>query len=378
MPKIIHILSGDLWAGAEVMAINLLRALTAAGYDRLTAVLLNDGPVAETLRAGGLNVAVIPESGRSFSGIVRDFRRIIRDIEADVIHSHGYKENLINYAAVKAPGGIRPGPGLVATQHGMPEAWGHAVSVKRVAIRRLNFFLLAHCFDCCVAVSRDLKKALAAASGIRPDKIAVIRNGITMPEIPGRRDNKTFLAGSCGRLFPVKNFALFVEIAAQVKFLVPDIHFVLAGDGPQKEMIERLCRDHGLTGIFSMPGHVSDMGRLYREMDVFINTSFHEGLPMSVLEAMAHGVPVIAPRVGGFPEIVENGVDGFLINGHSVDGFAQKCLELFNDDGMRTRMSAAARRKIEKKFSSAQMAIDYGRLYNRIARPGRRKQAACG
>ena len=59
MPKIIHILSGDLWAGAEVMAINLLRALTAAGYDRLTAVLLNDGPVAEALRAGGLNVAVI-------------------------------------------------------------------------------------------------------------------------------------------------------------------------------------------------------------------------------------------------------------------------------------------------------------------------------
>lgn len=362
--KILHILSGDLWAGAEVMAVNLLKVFNAKGHCNLIVVLLNEGRVAEVLRSAGLKVFVIPESNRSFARLLLDFRKIIKDFCPEIIHSHRYKENLISYLAAGRWTRGNARPLLVSTQHGMPEEGdGRKPSIKSRIIRSMNYFLLSGGFDQCVAVSEDLKANMIQQLGLRRGKITTIRNGIAAPESAAATGRKEFVVGSCGRLFAVKNFALFVEIAAMIRSQLSDVRFVLAGDGPQREALSQLCRRHGLDGIFSMPGHVDDMACLYKGMDLFINTSFHEGIPMSVLEALGHGVPVLAPRVGGFPEIIDHGKDGFLIDGYDPGLFAEKCVEILSDRKLLASMSSAARKKVETKFSSARMADDYFHLY---------------
>lgn len=367
IPRVVHILSGDLWAGAEVMAVNLLKGLNASGYCHLVVVLLNEGRVAQTLRSDGLKVFVIPESNTSFAHILLSFRKIIKDFCPDIIHSHRYKENVISYLASGRwiTGNARPL--LVSTQHGMPEGYGRKPSIKSRIISSINYFLLSRGFDQCVAVSEDLRANMIQHLGLRREKIPTIRNGIAIPESSATIGRKEFVVGSCGRFFSVKNFTLFVEIAAMLRSRLSEVRFVLAGDGPQREALSQLCRSHGLDGIFSMPGHVDDMASLYNGMDLFINTSLHEGIPMSVLEALGHGVPVLAPRVGGFPEIIDHGKDGFLIEGHDPGLFAGTCVEILTDRKLLFSMSSAARDKVKTKFSSARMADDYFHLYNGLS-----------
>ena len=95
--------------------------------------------------------------------------------------------------------------------------------------------------------------------------------------------------------------------------------------GLKKEGITSLVREYKLEQAFRLLGFVDDMEGFYQSLDLYINTSLHEGLPMGILEAMSYGIPVIAPKCGGLPEIIDNGIDGFLIEGRNPKGFAKKC-----------------------------------------------------
>jgi glycosyltransferase involved in cell wall biosynthesis len=108
------------------------------------------------------------------------------------------------------------------------------------------------------------------------------------------------------------------------------------------------------------------MTGFYAGIDIYLNTSLHEGIPMSVLEAMAHGLPVVAPAVGGIVEIIEDGVEGFLVEGRSPQAFAKKCI-LLQDGELRLKMGRAARARVEKAFSAQAMAQEYYRLYRELA-----------
>jgi glycosyltransferase involved in cell wall biosynthesis len=121
-----------------------------------------------------------------------------------------------------------------------------------------------------------------------------------------------------------------------------------------------------MEGVFKLRGHIEDMPSFYSGIDVYINTSVHEGIPMSILEAMANGVPVIAPRVGGIAEIIDDEIEGFLITTRNPEDFAERCLRL-KDPELRRRMGAAARKKIERHFSAEKMASDYLKLYYELA-----------
>jgi len=130
--------------------------------------------------------------------------------------------------------------------------------------------------------------------------------------------------GSAGRLFPVKGYDFFIEVAAKVMSVSEQVQFVIAGDGPERQRLERAIGKRGLRNRFTLLGHVDDMAGFYKGLDVYVSTSVHEGIPMSVLEAMGHGLPVVVPYVGGFPEIVEDGECGYLVAERSADLFARK------------------------------------------------------
>ena len=158
-----------------------------------------------------------------------------------------------------------------------------------------------------------------------------------------------------------------VEVAKLTAKKTNQIKFRLAGDGPKHSELCSLINQYGLNEVFDMNGHVDNMSNFYHELDVYINTSIHEGIPMSILEAMSQGLPVIAPNVGGISEIVDDGVDGYLIENRDPQVFSEKCIELFENRELYNKMSKAAREKIEASFSARQMAEEYYKLYLKVA-----------
>jgi len=357
-----HVLSGDLWAGAEVLAWTLLQGLNERQNVALKAILLNEGEAAQAIRTAGVEVCILDERNMTFRQLLVGLRKHLRDFAPQIVHAHRYKENLLCYGAAL---GMRSKPILAATQHGMPETYANTPLRYRM-INRGNFLLLSRFYDVTVAVSQEMHNALVLDYGFQPKKLEVVYNGIRLPQNSERDRSGHFCVGTCGRLVPVKNYALFLKAAERIAKVHPEIRFVLAGDGPEEESLKSLVAELGLHDRVSMPGHVDDMASFYERIDLFVNTSIHEGIPMSVLEAMGHGVPVVIPKVGGLGEIVDDGKDGFLIPPNNLDLYVKRCLQLYSDEGLRIRLTKAARKKIAHKFTIDRMTEAYLHLYNNL------------
>jgi glycosyltransferase involved in cell wall biosynthesis len=360
MVRVFHIISGDLWAGAEVMAYNLLKELIQYRDLELSAIILNEGKLVDEIRRVGISVNVIDERTLSFFQILSAIKKIFKNRVPNLIHSHRYKENLLAYLASRTVKDIK----LIGTLHGMPEASRGKGNPRHRFISMLNIIVLSKGFQYVVAVSKDLAKAFVKQYGLKKNTVKVIHNGIEIPEkLAGGDSRDFFVIGSAGRFFGVKGYPLMVDIANQVVQGTTGIRFELAGDGPELGRIHDLIQGYGLERCFLLRGFVDDVSNFYRGLDLYLNTSLHEGIPLSVLEAMAHGLPVVAPSVGGLKEILQNGVQGYLVESRNPGDFAEKCLHLYNNRELVDEMSSAARERIMKEFSIEAMARQYHDLY---------------
>ena len=353
--------SGDLWAGAEVMVYQLCTGLADCRDLELVVILLNSGHLQNELERAGIKVHLIEESTHSFFSLIQHIKKIVSDFSPDIIHSHRYKENLLAWLASRGRRHIS----LVSTQHGMPEM-ANSIPDLRQRIRTALFFkLLSYAFDRTVAVSHEMQQKLIKIHGFTSDNLAVIHNGINIPEEAEPSLGRRIVVGSAGRLFPVKDFSLFVDVAKIVLTQNDNLDFVLAGDGPEYTHLKNKVAEYGLLDRFRFLGHVSDMKSFYRGLDIYINTSVHEGIPMSVLEAMSYGLPVVVPDVGGLPEIVADSISGFLIRAREPGDFAEKILFLY-DIKNRRKIGRAARQRVMDSFSREYMVNAYYELYKEL------------
>jgi len=359
--RITILASGDLWAGAEVVVYHLVRGLLDLPEVQLSAVFLNRGRLADEVADLGGDVHILDEAEHSFFSLARNFKKLISQLKPDILHSHRYKENFLAWYASRGSSGLR----LIATQHGMPERFGRTSFKSRIR-SFLSFYLLSHSFSRTVAVSEEMRETLITEYGFHATSISVIHNGIPIPESQPFSTKKPIAIGSAGRMFPVKGFELLVEIASTVIPAMGNVVFVIAGNGPQYDLLQEKIVRYGLTSSFQLPGHIDDMDKFYQDLDIYINTSVHEGIPMSVLEAMSHGLPVVVPNVGGFPEIVEEGINGYLVDNRDPSMFAARCVELLSDTEKRKQMAGSARQRVVGHFSRAAMANQYYQLYQKL------------
>src|SRR5258706_11441816 len=345
------------------MASHLLSGLnTLPGID-LFVILLNKGRLSDDLQNAGIPTYVLDEGKQSFLEITWLVTKAVRSWAPHILHSHRYKENILSYLVSLT---LRKGASLVSTQHGMPEFYNGGPSLLHRLKSHTNYRLLATRFYKTVAVSSDIKQSLIRNYGFQEERIETIRNGIAVPDVRDwAREKEGFVIGSAGRFVPVKDYPLMVEVAKEVSAIDHKIRFELAGDGPMLGDVQGLIRKYGLERRFTLRGFVRDVSAFYEGLAVYLNTSLHEGIPMSVLEAMAHGVPPIAPRVGGFEEIVTDGVDGYLVDGRNPQDFAEKCLSLYRNPTLRQSMGQAAREKVVQQFSVERMTDAYLNLYTR-------------
>jgi glycosyltransferase involved in cell wall biosynthesis len=359
-----HILSGDLWAGAEIMVFHLLKGLAAYPELALTAVLLNEGRLSEELRKSGVPTVVIDEGQFSFPGMALRFRGLWTKRFPDVLHAHRYKENLLAALATRNGGPS----GLISTLHGMPETMAGISGMKGGLAIRWNHRTLSRRFHKVVAVSHDLRERLVSSLRYPEEKVVVIYNGIEIPEpISRRQSTESFVVGSAGRLVPVKDYPLMVDIAREALHIAPEIRFELAGDGPEMPIVIGRIEKYRLQSTFRCKGFLQDIDPFYRGLDLYMSSSVHEGIPISVLEAMAHGLPIVAPNVGGLKEIIEHGIQGYLIEGRNPADFAAAINILHRDSHLRRRMGEAARRRVEERFNIQRTACAYRDLYLDVA-----------
>ena len=362
MVKVCHIVSGDLWAGAEVLVFQLLKGLAGCPDIVPSAIILNEGRLAAEIRSLGIPIRVIDERVNSFHRILREAKEWLRSDPPDCLHAHRYKENLLAWLLNRGMKGLK----LFATQHGMPEILGDKSGIKHRLITQSNLRLIRG-FYRVVCVSRDIREMFLWKYGFPEESTCTIPNGVELP-VPDQRGNRRkagdlFLIGSSGRFFPVKDYPLFVRIAKEVKSRGAPIRFELAGDGPGTEEVEKLIREFDLGNTVFLKGCLHEMSVFYRNLDLYLNTSIHEGIPMSVLEAMSYGLPVIAPNVGGIKEIIDEGIQGHLIDGRDPKKYAAKCVSLFEDRETLHGMAVAARAKVEREFSIERIVRDYRNLY---------------
>ena len=303
------------------------------------------------------------KTDRSLLNIGYKLYLLLREYRPHIVHSHRYKENILSCGTTRFRSGIK----LVTTQHGMPEIFSGPKKTKQSVVTGFNFFLMKKVFEKVVCVSCDIKKRFAKRYGFSPELLAVIHNGINLPSYNNKPVQEgTFCIGTAGRLFPIKDFPLFIRIADKILKTDKNIRFLLAGEGPERPYLQTLVEQYRLSDHIEFLGHIDNMPHFYNQLDLYLNTSVHEGIPMSILEAMAHGIPVVAPEIGGLCEIVEHARNGYLIKSRDPIDYAGVCLDINGDRKLLERLSLAARERVVTLFSAEQMAENYYKLYREL------------
>ena len=349
------------------MIYTLFEGLAGDREVELAALSLNHSTLSRRLERLGYEVHVIPETRESFAAIAMAACARFRRGAFDVIHSHRVKQNCLAVCLSK----VLRVRNLIATLHGLPEESSNGRVRMRDWLKGvLDPIVLRRAFATVVVVSEEMHERMQLVGGAPPGALVRIHNGIRIPEAvpsapPDAREGCHI--GSVGRLVPVKDYDLFLRTAAAVSAARPETRFSILGDGPLREPLLARARTLGLQNAFAILPPIEDPWPFYASLDVYLNTSLHEGLPLSVLEAMACEKPVVAPRVGGIPEIVEDGEggQGLLPRERSPEELARSCLDLLADPERRRSMGRRGRERVRREFSSARMVEAYKSLYLR-------------
>lgn len=363
---VLQVFSGDLWAGAERMIASLMVRLKGHSDIYLIALSLNEGQLTSALRSSGIETHVIAESHTAFPSLVQQVSRLFKGRKIELIHSHRNKENLLALCVQKKLGARR----LVATLHGLSETMGlgGVARLRMFAQEKLDWAILSHRFDTVVAVSEDIRQSLMHRHCWSQMKVEVIHNGIDVPPSVKTRSGcgQPFRIGTVGRLVPVKDYDLFLEVAQALLDLRENVQLSILGEGPLRAYLETRVKQLGLRDVVQVLGFCPDPTEFYYSLDLYLNTSIHEGIPLSILEAMACGLPIVAPWVGGIPEIVTHDDHGILIQTRKPSDFAEACRRLMREHKTRERMGQKGRERVHGSFSSERMADSYRRLYQRL------------
>lgn len=369
--NVLLIFSGDLWAGAEVMIFNLLNELKGYPSCKIIALSLNEGILTDRLRSSGIQTHVIPENMNSFLKIFWKALCLFWDVKIDVIHSHRSKENMLALLLSKFLFKKK----LIATYHG----WGVEYFEKNNGnkfglISRIDFFVLRYFFTRVAPVSLDIKNVFIRKFRFNENKTVVVHNGIKIPPYTHSTDqpinlsiNRAFHVGTVGRLMPQKDFTLFIEIAAIISKKMKNIRFSILGDGPLKELLVQKAKDLNIENNVEFLHPLENPFPYYYSLDIYLNTSLFEGIPLTILEAMACRIPVVASKVGGIPEIINDNENGILEDSRDPDVYAEKCISLLNNQNLRNDLGNSANRTVENSFSSRHMAESYLELYKLIS-----------
>jgi glycosyltransferase involved in cell wall biosynthesis len=376
-PMVLHVrvVTGH-GGGPEKTILNSPRFLNRLGYQSKLAYLHPPGdPGIEVLKSRGepldAEVLSIPDRGPLDLAVIRRLVQICREEQVEIWHGHDYKSNLLGLLVWPFCRQMK----LVTTLHGWTNLSGRMplyIKLDKWSLRR---------YAACVCVSEDLVEECRQLR-IPESRIHLVHNAIDTEDYRRTRTVAAakrelgapaggMLIGAVGRLSPEKDFALLIRSVVELRRQGHSLHLWIAGDGSARADLERLIDELGCRDYVRLLGHVSDPKLFYEAMDVYALSSYREGLPNVVLEAMAMEVPVVATRIAGLPTLVEDGVSGLLIPPQNGGELTAALSRVITDRKLAADLGAAGRQRIEEKFSFARRMEKIVAIYDAVLGIGR-------
>jgi glycosyltransferase involved in cell wall biosynthesis len=351
--------------GAEVLAARLARRF-AGSYQFLIVCLDELGTLGRELRADGFPVWVLGRKPGLDWSFPRRLAALWRRYHVDLVHAHQYTPFF--YAMLARL--LYRQPPVIFTEHG--RHYPDYPRRKRMLVNRL----LLEGRDRIVGVGDAVRQALIANEGIPASRVSLIYNGIDLRSYSSAPDDSRlavrqelglgaddYVIVQVARLDYLKDHATAIRAMDLVVQNRKDAQLLLVGDGPEREIIQKQVQQRNLGPYVRFLGLRTDVARLLSAADLFLLTSISEGIPLTIIEAMAAGLPIVATHVGGLAEMIEDGKTGFLVPAGDSDAIARRILTIADDPELRTRLGRVGRDRAFQMFSEQQMHAQYVQLY---------------
>ena len=348
--KVVHLTLGLDVGGQEKLLVEFARHANRRQVDLHFISLTTRGALAGELESHGWPVTALEAPSGLRPGLILGLARVLRRLGADVLHTHDDRPNIHGAPAAHLAGVRR----VIHTRH---HQGTHLSRRQRWLVRFVSLF--DHRFVC---ISHDsARHALAAGIGRR--RVVVLPNGIDLERFAPTGPKPTGPAVLVARLAPVKDVGTLLDAVALLALTCPDFRLEIAGDGPCRAELEAQAVRLGLSDHVRFLGVVHDVPALLARARLFVLSSISEGISLTLLEAMARGLPVIATAVGGNPEVIEAGQTGLLVPAREPASLAAALARLWTEPESCARMGEEGRRRAERLFDVRRMVADYETLY---------------
>lgn len=371
MIKILHLIETSGPGGAENILLSILSGLDPRKYLSYVGTL-RKGWLTKELMERSVEVRPISSGGTLDFALVRNTTSLIRREGIDIVHSHLVDMNFYSSIAAR----ICKVP-HVCTEHGDINN-REKLSLNACIKANVTSFLSRRI----VFVSKFTERAFSRISLGPESKHAVIYNGIdearydrvngwektqVRRDLLGLDESHTAIL-NVANLYPVKGHRPLLDAFRYVCEKLPRARLLIVGRGVLEKDLKEYAESIGLTRSVFFLGFREDVETIMKASDVFVLSSLSEGLPLALIEAMSCGLPVVATKVGGIPEVVEDGVDGFLVSPGDVPDLAAKILAASTDSTVAQSLTRNAYAKVRCKFTFAKMISDYERVYKELVR----------
>jgi sugar transferase (PEP-CTERM/EpsH1 system associated) len=370
-PLVVHLIYRLDFGGLETLLVDCINHMPPERYRHAIVCLTDYTAFADKITRPGVALYALHKGPGLGLGIHARLFKLLRQLRPAVLHTYNFA--CAEYAVPAWAAGV---PVRIHAEHGRDASDPQGLNRKHNFLRRA----LVPWIDRFVPVSHDLARWLGEVVGIPAAKSELIMNGVdtarfapalaaATPPWPGDA-LQPFVIGTVGRLQDVKDQATLIEafalLCAQRAQARGALRLAVVGDGPLRERLAQKARDAGVADLVWFAGARNDIPELMRSFDLFALSSIAEGTPVTLLEAMACGRPVVATAVGGIPEVVQDGVNGALVAAGDPRALAG-ALALYVDDAARLAAHGrAARQRIELYYSVAAMVGAYTALYDQL------------
>jgi len=362
--KIAHLIATNFYGGPERQIVNHARYLGRRGGTPHIVTFEENGQSSDLLwraEESGIATHMLRSQGAFNPCVIMELAKFLRKEEIGILCTHGYKSDVVGRLASWLVGI----PDIAVSRGWTGESF-------KISLYEWLDRLFLRVADHVVAVSAGQRRKVLN-SGIAEDKVSVIRNSI---ELANRTVSNTgsfrremgipqdaVLIASAGRLSPEKNYEGLIEAAKVVSGHMPEVYFVVCGDGFLRLRLELAVKMNGMEKRFNFTGFRSDLDDILAEVDIFVLPSWTEGLPNVVLEAFACKKPVVATAVGGTPEVVDHGVNGLLTEPGDNVGLAEALMQLASNPELRRSMGENGYRVVADRFYFESQTDKYVELF---------------
>jgi lipopolysaccharide/colanic/teichoic acid biosynthesis glycosyltransferase len=337
-----------------------------------------EGTMLEYAISRGVEPIIIPDIVGRLSLKPSDLRaliklyQLIRREQPHIVHTHTAKAGFLGRLAARHA----CVPVIVHTFHGHV-LQGYFGPINSWLLRLMER-ALSHGTDRIITVSNQVKSQLVDYGVALPEKITVLSLGFDLePFLDCAKHRGEFrselglnngcqLLGIVGRIFPIKNHRLFLDAAARIAADQPAARFVVVGDGILRPEMERHADSLGISDRVIFTGWRQDLPRIYADLDALVVSSDNEGTPVSAIEAMVSGCPVVGTRVGGIPDLIRHGETGYLVPPGDASALAAAILRVLQNQKNTFQIAEAARAMARERFSVARLIRDIENLYNEL------------